>query len=132
LSDFNKNSVTRGGFRPECRDCRNRDERPWRLAHKKEIALAMRKTKLKWTFGLTLEAYEKMYKEQKGCCAICGRNRSEFKIALSVDHDHKTKKIRGLLCHDCNTGLGKFKDSIFTLNLACDYLIGGRIPSLSH
>lgn len=127
-NDYNKN---RNKLRPECRDCRNRDEKPYRIAHKEQIALAMRKTKLKWKFGMTLEAYEKRYKEQSDCCLLCNRNRSEFKIALSVDHDHKTGKVRGLLCHDCNTGLGKFRDSAELLNKAAQYLIvGGNVPSL--
>ncbi len=132
LGDFNRAANQKSGLRPECRYCRNNDERKWRNEHKTEIALAMRKTKLKVKFGMTLEQYEALYKKQTGRCAICGRNRSEFKTALSVDHDHTTGKVRGLLCHDCNTGLGKFGDSVFTLNLAADYLLGGYVPSLSH
>lgn len=130
--DFNKALDQKSGLRPECRECRKAVERKRRREHHPEIALAMRKAKLKRNFNMTLEDYDYMFKKQIGCCAICGRNRIEFKIPLSVDHDHKTGKVRGLLCHDCNTGLGKFKDSVFTLNLACDYLIGGRIPSQSH
>ena len=43
-----------------------------------------------------------MFKEQYGCCAICGKHQSELKKALAVDHDHRTGKVRGLVCNMCN------------------------------
>ena len=60
---------------------------------------------------LTKQAYDGMYIAQKGCCVICGRHQSEFKQRLHVDHCHKSGKIRGLLCFNCNCGLGNFKDN---------------------
>ena len=48
----------------------------------------------------------KKLKEQNYCCAICNRHRDEFKRNLSVDHDHKTGKVRSLLCIICNTNVG--------------------------
>jgi hypothetical protein len=57
-------------------------------------------------FGLTIKDYETLLKKQRGKCAICkghsGRKGSRF----AVDHDHKTGKVRGLLCLQCNTKLG--------------------------
>lgn len=130
--DYRRHSTASDGLRPECRDCRNRDEKPRRLANTEKIALAMRKTNLKHKFGMTLAEYEKRYKEQDGCCLLCGRNRTEFNKSLAVDHNHKTREIRGLLCHDCNTGLGKFQDSAELLQKAAQYLIvGGNVPSQS-
>jgi len=78
---------------------------------------------LKKTFGITLEQYHKIFDQQNGCCAICQKHQKEFKRALAVDHCHKTKIIRGLLCGNCNTGIGKLKDSIKLLQKAIDYLI---------
>lgn len=49
--------------------------------------------------------------------------KSNFKKSLSIDHNHQTGKVRGLLCHHCNVGLGHFKDNIELLNSALDYLI---------
>ena len=67
------------------------------------------KRKLK-TFGLTLQDYQQMLDAQNGVCAICGKKPGKRK--LSVDHDHKTGIIRGLLCFRCNFGLGWFQDDL--------------------
>ncbi|HEY1871076.1 MAG TPA: endonuclease domain-containing protein [Chitinophagaceae bacterium] len=56
------------------------------------------------------------------CCSICGRKTAGGKGTWHVDHDHKTKRFRGLLCHCCNLGLGHFQDSIKLLIKAIDYL----------
>lgn len=60
-----------------------------------------------------------MFAEQSGLCAICGTA-----PAAHVDHDHATGKVRGLLCFNCNGGLGQFKDQIGVLNAAVRYLKG--------
>lgn len=75
-----------------------------------------------------IEDYESMVTAQDGLCAICNspeemRSNNKLKVkGLAIDHDHKTKKIRGLLCSKCNTGLGWFKDSIDLLESAIAYL----------
>jgi hypothetical protein len=72
--------------------------------------------------------YKRLLNKQKGLCAVCkskeqGRDhRSNKKIKLAVDHCHKTGKIRGLLCGNCNRGLGIFKDSREILQSAIIYL----------
>ena len=78
--------------------------------------------KLKRAYGISLEDYTEMLSEQEGCCAICMRHHSLFTRKLSVDHDHQTGKIRGLLCKDCNTSLGQFNDDVDTLLKAVSYL----------
>ncbi len=78
--------------------------------------------KLKERFNLTILQYEEMLEIQNHSCAICKKLQSELPQRLCVDHDHATGKIRGLLCHDCNQGLGKFKDSQFNLVEAIEYL----------
>jgi len=77
---------------------------------------------LKYLYGITPADFDRMFAEQKGCCAICGKHQSELKRALSVDHDHKTKVIRGLLCNNCNLAIGKLQDSSVLLRKAADYL----------
>jgi len=57
-------------------------------------------------YGLTLHDYYSLLKKQNMCCAICGKHQKDFNRLLSVDHDHKTGEIRGLLCSNCNSGLG--------------------------
>jgi hypothetical protein len=74
------------------------------------------------TYGLTLEQYEAMAAVG---CAICGRPQGEAggkNNILHVDHNHKTGKIRGLLCHFCNRGLGCFRDDQEFLQKAIEYL----------
>lgn len=77
---------------------------------------------LKQNFGITLEDYNKMFERQKGCCAICKRHQVTFKNRLSVDHSHVTGKIRGLLCANCNHGIGLFHEDIVVLKESIKYL----------
>ena len=74
-------------------------------------------------YGLTVEQYDTMLLEQNGVCAIClNPEKSSSKTFLSIDHDHKTGKIRGLLCDNCNKGLGHFYDNSSLLYNAINYL----------
>jgi len=68
--------------------------------------------------GITDEAYEKMKQRQGGVCAICGRCADK----LFVDHDHATNQVRELLCPQCNSGLGFFRDDSEILERAIIYL----------
>lgn len=79
-----------------------------------------KKYRLKYRFGLTVEEYERMLDEQGGVCAICGEPSAGRD--LDVDHNHETNQVRGLLCWNCNTGIGKFKDSPMLLKKAIKYL----------
>jgi len=85
-----------------------------------------RKKRLKRNYGITEGNYQEMLKEQNNSCKICGTALEKGKV-LSIDHCHTTGKIRGLLCHHCNTGLGLFKDNIETLQLAIEYLKESRV-----
>lgn len=73
---------------------------------------------------MTLEQYNAMLIEQKGVCAICGKSEEVSpKGVLSIDHDHTTGKVRGLLCDTCNRGgLGHFYDNVSLLRNAIKYL----------
>jgi hypothetical protein len=76
------------------------------------FAKIQRKSFLKRTYNLTLEQYEQKLKEQNYCCAICNRHQSKFKRKLAVDHDHKTGKIRDLLCAGCNVDISVVEDRL--------------------
>ncbi len=72
------------------------------------------------TYGLSAKEYIEKITAQNNLCAICG-DKKEGKV-LCVDHDHKTGKVRGLLCGNCNIGLGNLKDNIQILQSAIEYL----------
>ncbi|MPZ92303.1 MAG: hypothetical protein GEU68_11825 [Actinobacteria bacterium] len=58
-----------------------------------------------------------MVLQQGGVCALCGSGKPEH-----VDHDHRTKRVRGILCFNCNRGLGKFCDDVGLMGRAAEYL----------
>lgn len=136
-SEFYRNKLTKDGLIGSCKDC----DKQYKAAHyeanaernrqraiesHKKFPDRRRNNKLRQDFGLTLAEYKNILEKQKGVCAICNHSESEKRLGtrknLSVDHDHLTNTIRGLLCSACNTGLGKFKDSPETLRKAADYL----------
>lgn len=94
------------------------------------INYANRRDKVRWQrlllgYGLSQDAYMSMLKAQGEVCAICKQpERAERFKFLAVDHDHRTKAVRGLLCHRCNAGLGNFYDRVELLREAANYLDG--------
>ena len=109
------------------------DMRPqarWRLRNP-ERDKAHRKYKhyiqnLEKKFGLTHEEYQKMFYEQNGVCAICGKPETAVRagstLRLAVDHDHKTGRNRSLLCGKCNKLLGFACEDKEILESAIEYL----------
>jgi hypothetical protein len=106
----------------------------WRLqAHKlrnkftdDEYSIWLRRRALRHNYKITLEQWEALRKGQNGVCAICGQPETLVRRGktepLATDHCHETKKVRGLLCHQCNNGLGRFFDSPVLLRAAADYI----------
>ena len=79
-----------------------------------------REATLQKKYNITEEIYNKILLAQNGVCSIC-HNHQRYKH-LAVDHDHKTGQVRGLLCENCNRGLGRFFDSHLRLRRAADYI----------
>jgi len=81
---------------------------------------------LKKKYGLSFEQYEAMHRAQYGLCLICAKPETAIirgqLTTLAVDHSHDDGRIRGLLCSQCNTGLGCFKDDPDLLARAIEYL----------
>jgi hypothetical protein len=73
-------------------------------------------------YGITLVDYNELFILQNGRCAICGIHQVELTRALHVDHNHDTGEIRGLLCSNCNTGMGMFSDDVNMLQRVIAYL----------
>ncbi len=80
-----------------------------------------RHAKLFYYYGISIQEYRRLLESQGGGCAICGTPPKNGKW-LCVDHDHETKKIRGLLCNRCNCGIGYFDNSTKLIHLARKYL----------
>ncbi|MFI6316093.1 endonuclease VII domain-containing protein [Nonomuraea sp. NPDC050556] len=78
-----------------------------------------RNYKLKLRYGITEDDFERMLAQQGGLCAICRAVPGTF-----VDHSHATGQVRGILCFNCNNGLGHFQDCLASLELAALYLDG--------
>lgn len=97
----------------------NAKSKIWHETNKDRV----RHLNLQRRFKITLEEYNNLLSKQNECCAICHKHQSEFKIKLAVDHDHNNGKVRGLLCSNCNNGLGRFKDNKDLLSEAIKYLI---------
>src|SRR5215467_389431 len=81
--------------------------------------------------GFTLEQFNAMAVAQNGLCFLCGRPPNGKGRRLHIDHDHLTKKVRKLLCHNCNTAIGKLQDDPALLRAAADYIERHRICDLS-
>ena len=73
-------------------------------------SMKLRRRKLRTKYGITTEDYDALFANQAGACAVCQQPSPEGR-ALHVDHDHESGKVRGLLCAQCNMGLGCFKDN---------------------
>lgn len=119
-----------------CRECHKKACKEYYRTHKESQLAKERAKRQRWTqserradavkrYGLTADDYERMAFEQEYKCAICGCTPSALpdgRVGLNVDHCHKTGMVRKLLCHACNLGLGKFKDSPELLRMAARYL----------
>jgi len=76
-------------------------------------------------YGITPEDYDHLYRQQGGVCAIC-KVVPPLGKPLQVDHDHETKKVRGLVCHGCNLIIGHAKDNTERLDAARAYILHHR------
>ena len=127
ISDF----FSRGGklshlYKSQCKLCMQEKRQRWAQENKEHLnewrrtnwVVANRRFKRR---GATQELYDDLYEVQKGCCALC--NEPEEKLSwLCIDHDHETGRIRGLLCPNCNRGLGLLQDNSSLLRKAADYI----------
>lgn len=93
----------------------------WKTRNPERQARADRTSRLRSRYGIEPSTYERMLEEQGGLCAICRRPCSTGR-RLSVDHDRRTKRVRGLLCNRCNRGIGYLGDDAERLEEAVAYL----------
>ena len=106
-----------------CKPCAAALVRERRLVcDKGRQAEIQRKSKLKRTYGISLPDFVAMLDAQNGRCAICKTDKPGGKGVFQVDHCHATGDVRGLLCCNCNRGIGALKDNVKLLQRAIAYL----------
>lgn len=110
-------------YRYICLKCFSAIGNEWQQKHPAQSARHKRNHHLLKRFGVTLEESEKLLSDQGGLCAICQNPISDSRgYSPHVDHDHVTGMVRGILCFNCNIGLGAFGDNPDRLRVAAGYL----------
>lgn len=109
------------GRKSHCKDCISAQRKEY-YSTPKGYKYSIEKAWRDKGIYFTIEQYQEMLESQNNGCAICGVPHNKNRTALCLDHDHVTGKIRGILCHMCNTALGRFSDSKDLLLKACNYL----------
>lgn len=94
----------------------------WRRKNAERLSEYNINQKLINNYGITMADYEVILASQNNCCAICSKTPQESGRRLYVDHNHKTGVVRGLLCINCNSAIGKLGDSVALLKNAIQYL----------
>ena len=120
-SEFGKWKSRADGLTAYCKECYRKKNLKWSKENpdKKPSLDERRDSARKRNFGITGEEYNQMLKDQSNSCAIC---KIEIGREAHLDHCHSTGKVRGLLCRECNTGLGLVKDDIKIIERAIEYL----------
>lgn len=114
---------------PKCKSCAHNETKRWRENQSQDRLKDLYYTR---TYGLTLKEFNQMFIKQDGKCLLC---KTELELdGLSrnravVDHCHTGGHVRGILCNECNRGLGYFKDNRNTLMNAIRYLAGEDLTS---
>ena len=123
LSEFHKRTASKDGKASQCTTCLNTKQLKARTSRPDYT----RNANLKARFDMSIEEYNVIFLKQRGKCAICDKaetstnNKGVIKW-LSVDHNHSTGIIRGLLCSNCNVGIGLLQDSVKIMKSAIKYL----------
>ena len=134
LTEYYKDKGMKDGHLNTCKKCRLEQMKEYNSENKEKISEykkdyyskpenleRVKRLLLQKKYGITLDDYNEMSHGQKGSCAICGKHALETGT-LCVDHCHKTGEVRGLLCNNCNKGIGLLRDDPDTLRQAAEYL----------
>ncbi len=117
---FGKDVSKKDGLNPLCKPCSV--ERGKKYYAKYQASGKARWYKLQRKFGVSQEDYEAMWEAQGKCCAICKTTEPRGRGDFHLDHNHETNEARGILCAECNVGIGKLLDSPKVLKSALAYL----------
>lgn len=129
ISSYGLNGQNKDGHFGSCKLCRNAYLRSRYDSDNPAQRESQRWRQIKHNYGITKAEWLAMYAAQEGLCGICSKPLSteQFKTAgnrqsTCIDHDHDTHKVRGLLCHSCNLGIGNMQHDVATLQRAIEYL----------
>ena len=123
LSQYSTEKRAKDGRRSACKVCLASASSFYYKNKEYVYSAEYRRRKTLACYGITLEDFNEMLKEQKYRCKICNiEEKHASKARFHVDHCHDTGKVRGLLCSKCNQGLGMFNDNIEFLKEAAKYL----------
>lgn len=118
LESFHQGKRYTGGRVGVCKACKYEQRKTW---YQSKVGY-YRSLRCIREYGITLEQKEKIRLDQGKKCAIC---KKEITLSQSkVDHNHITRKVRGILCNNCNTGIGHLKEDVKILKEAILYLMG--------
>lgn len=117
LTDFYASAKHKDGVHPHCSKCQSLRASEWNKKNPLKRRVNSHRNKMKTQYGITPEDLVRMTAEQGGKCLLC-----ELKRKLVVDHCHKTGKVRGLLCRQCNSGIGQLQESEIILRRAIEYV----------
>ena len=106
---------------PEYRKRQHEVSSAWSKLHPESHRQYKRNYRLKNIYKISQEELDALIKAQYGKCAIC-KKEPKIGVLLHIDHDHQTGKVRGLLCHKCNSVLGLSNDNLDVLREAVKYL----------
>ncbi len=109
-------------YQKEWREAHKGYQAEWTRTHKGRYKEKRKNYFLIKNYGISAEQYNEIFAKQNGRCKICNRHQSEFKRSLAVDHDHNTNKVRGLLCHHCNSAIGHFFENPQIMERAIIYV----------
>ena len=111
-------------LRSNCKQCDAKQYKKWKEKNREAYLRSTASSGLKIKYGIDLNQYEKLFEEQNGKCKICGTKKPGRKGVkrFAVDHCHKTKKVRGLLCMACNTAIGLLNENPILFDKAKHYL----------
>tara|TARA_R110000787_G_C13126306_1_gene415524 strand:+ start:118 stop:528 length:411 start_codon:yes stop_codon:yes gene_type:complete len=118
-ANFYKVAANNDGHSGVCGSCKLAYNQNYKKVNKDRV----RDAYLRKTYGVSLIEVNKLFAEQEGRCDICGIHEKHCKHQrLGVDHDHDSGAVRGLLCANCNTGIGLLQDSSEFTQKATAYL----------
>lgn len=112
IREFYQHSRNSAGRMHICRTCTKASAKRWRDENRERFIELRWRREIKTKYGITADDYERMLSEQDGRCAGCGSDSPgpRYGRVFNIDHCHRTGRVRGLLCDDCNLALGRMNE----------------------